>query len=124
MNPIKSQSAAVAGSDDNERLRTLLDNLEGTSDRDFLGVSRQPKPMEDLDKLIPRVKSELGIASACQRAEGSESCDIGFREWPLPDHLCRLAPRCDAAPLLRSPIGWPQWRTAPCHVHEYRSRTR
>jgi hypothetical protein len=37
MNPIKSQSAAVAGSDDNERLRTLLDNLEGTSDQDFLG---------------------------------------------------------------------------------------
>jgi hypothetical protein len=36
MNPIKSQSAAVAGSDDNERLRTLLDNLEGTSDQDFL----------------------------------------------------------------------------------------
>ena len=55
MNPMKRQLAAVAGSDDNERLRTLLDNLEGTSDRDFLGVSPQPKPMEDLDKLIPRV---------------------------------------------------------------------
>ncbi len=40
MNPIKSQSAAVAGSDDNERLRTLLDNLEGTSDQDFLGRVR------------------------------------------------------------------------------------
>ena len=55
MNPMKRQSAAVAGSDDNERLRTLLDNLEGTRDQDFRGVSLQPKPMEDLDKLIPRV---------------------------------------------------------------------
>jgi cytoskeletal protein RodZ len=36
MNPIKSQSAAVAGSDDNERLRTIDQDL-------------------DLDKLIPRV---------------------------------------------------------------------
>ena len=54
MNPTKRQSAAAAGSDDNERSGVLLDNLEGTGDQDFRGVSLQPKPMEDLDKLIPR----------------------------------------------------------------------
>ena len=55
MNSTKRQSAATAGSDDNERLGVLLDSLEGTGDQDLRGVSLQPKPMEDLDKLIPRV---------------------------------------------------------------------
>jgi cell division septal protein FtsQ len=58
MNPTERQPVAVAGSDDNERLRTLLENLVNTSDQDFRDVSLQPKPVEDLDNLMPRVSRD------------------------------------------------------------------
>jgi hypothetical protein len=59
MNLTKRQSAAEEGSD--ERLRALLEKLHGSNDKineqlkDDRGASLQPKPVEDLDNLIPRV---------------------------------------------------------------------
>jgi hypothetical protein len=59
MNPTKRQSAAEEGSD--ERLGALLEKLHGSDDKlneqlkDDRGASLQPKPVEDLDNLIPRV---------------------------------------------------------------------
>jgi cytoskeletal protein RodZ len=59
MTPTKRQSAAEEGSD--ERLRALLEKLHGSDDKlneqlkDDRGASLQPKPVEDLDNLIPRV---------------------------------------------------------------------
>jgi hypothetical protein len=59
MTPTERQSAAEEGSD--ERLRALLEKLHGSDDKlneqlkDDRGASLQPKPVEDLDNLIPRV---------------------------------------------------------------------
>jgi hypothetical protein len=74
--PTKRRSAGVHKSD--ERLRAILKNLEGTSDRrkpvedlhgsddklneqpeDFPRTSHQSKPVEDLHSLIPRISDRL-----------------------------------------------------------------
>jgi hypothetical protein len=76
MNPTKRQSAAEEGSD--ERLRALLEKLHGSDDKlneqlkDDRGASLQPKPVEDLDKLIPRV-SRLDDKTSDDRVRAMES---------------------------------------------------
>ena len=76
MNPTKRQSAAEEGSD--ERLRALLEKLHGSDDKlneqlkDDRGASLQPKPVEDLDNLIPRV-SRLDDKTSDDRVRAMES---------------------------------------------------
>ena len=76
MNPTKRQSAAEEGSD--ERLCALLEKLHGSDDKlneqlkDDRGASLQPKPVEDLDNLIPRV-SRLDDKTSDDRVRAMES---------------------------------------------------
>ena len=76
MNPTKRQSAAEEGSD--ERLGALLEKLHGSDDKlneqlkDDRGASLQPKPVEDLDNLIPRV-NRLDDKTSDDRVRAMES---------------------------------------------------